>query len=108
MEKYKKLASLLTILVFIDCTATIAWVASGLAYEVNPAMSFLISKSYLLFAVVKLIGSFLSILLIYYFRTKLKFLVSRAFTGINIIYFLVCVYHLMAFLFCVFYFKTIY
>jgi len=107
MEKYKKLASLLTILVFIDCTATIAWVASGLAYEVNPAMCFLISKSYLLFAIVKLTGSFLSILLIYYFRIKLKDCVYRALAGISIIYFLVCLYHLMVFLSCVFYFKTI-
>jgi hypothetical protein len=78
----------LTILIFIDLTATLFWIHGGMATEANPMMNFFFEQSSFLFVVAKLGFSFAGIYLLY--------------SDLNFIYVGVCMYHLWGMLFLLF------
>ena len=99
MSKIKQMAFLLCFLFLFDSVATVYWLASEKAIELNPLMDYFISKSYILFTAVKLGISFVSLLVIYQFREQLKHIVFYSLFGLNVVYILLFLYHMAGLLF---------
>jgi hypothetical protein len=102
MHKVVNLAYILTILIFIDLTATLFWVHGGLATEANPIMNFFLTTSSLGFVVAKLGFSFTGVYILFVFRKKLRLVVLNSLVVLNLIYLAVCGYHLWGMLFLLF------
>ena len=64
------LLPVLVLLTLIDLTATVFWVSSGIATEANPLLEAVIQKSFLLFAVVKIVLAYLGILILRHHKKK--------------------------------------
>ena len=102
MKKIVNLAYILTVLIFIDLTATLFWIHGGLATEANPIMNFFFKQSSFLFVFVKLGCSFTGIYFLYSHRKRFRKIILRAMVGLNFIYVGVCMYHLWGMLFLLF------
>ena len=79
MKKVVNLAYILTILIFIDLTATLFWIHGGLATEANPLMNFFLATSSLGFVVAKLGLSFTGIYILYIFRERFRKIILKIF-----------------------------
>jgi hypothetical protein len=101
MKKIVNLAYILTILIFIDLTATLFWVHGGLATEANPIMNFFFASSSVLFVVAKLGFSFTGLYILYICRKRFRKAILHIFLGLNLIYLGVCGYHLWGLLFLI-------
>lgn len=99
MRNIVRLAYILTLLILIDLTATLYWIANDLGHEANPIMAFFLQISPLLFVVAKLGLSGVGIWILYYFRKRFRKTVFRALLGLNLVYISVFVYHLWGVLF---------
>lgn len=102
MKKIVNLAYVLTILIFIDLTATLFWVHGGLATEANPVMNFFFRYSSIAFVAAKLGFSFTGIYIFYIFRERFRKIILTALIALNCIYIGVCLYHLWGMLFLLF------
>ena len=102
MRRIVRLVYILTILILIDLTATIFWIANDLGHEANPIMAFFLNLSPLLFVTAKLGLSAAGIWILYYFRKRFTNKVFNILLGLNIIYIGVFAYHLGAALFLLF------
>ena len=102
MKKIVNLAYILTILIFIDLTATLFWIHGGMATEANPIMNFFFKQSSFLFVFAKLGFSFAGIYLLYSYRERFRKIIRRVLMGLNFIYVGVCMYHLWGMLFLLF------
>ena len=99
MRNIVRLVYILAVLILIDLTATLFWVANDLAVEANPIMDFFLQMSPLLFVIAKLGLSGVGIWILYYFRKRFRKTVFRALLGLNLVYITVFVYHLWGVLF---------
>ena len=99
MRKIVRLAYILTILILIDLTATIYWIAHDLGHEANPIMAFFLEISPLLFVLTKLGLSAVGIWILYYFRKRFTKIIFRVLLVLNFVYISVFVYHLWGMLF---------
>jgi len=102
MKKIVNLTYVLTVLIFIDLTATLFWVHGGLATEANPAMAFFFKHSSILFVLAKLGFSFTGIYILYFFRERFRKIIRIALLSLNFVYVVICLYHLWGMLFLVF------
>jgi len=99
MRGIVRLAYILTVLILIDLTATIYWIANDLGQEANPIMAFFLEISPLLFVIAKLGLSAVGIWILYYFRKRFTNTIFKALLGLNLIYISIFVYHLWGLLF---------
>ena len=102
MRKIVRLVYILTILILIDLTATIYWLANDLGHEANPIMAFFLEISPLLFVIAKLGLSAVGVWIIYFFRKRFTKTIFRVLLVLNLIYISVFVYHLWGLLFLLF------
>ena len=102
MKKIINLVSVLALLILVDLTATLYWLANNLGHEANPLMNFFLESSPILFVVGKLGLSAAGIIILYYFRKRFTKIIFRSLVVLNIVYVSVCVYHLWGLLFLVF------
>jgi hypothetical protein len=102
MRKIVRLAYILTILILIDLTATIYWIANDLGHEANPIMNFFLEVSPLLFVIAKLGLSGVGIWILYFFRKRFTETIFRVLLALNLVYISVFVYHLWGLLFLLF------
>jgi len=96
MPKIVNLAYILTVLIFIDLTATLFWVHAGWATEANPLMNFFLKSSPIFFVLAKLGLSFTGIYILYIFRRRFRKTILNILLGLNCVYVAVCIYHLLA------------
>ena len=94
MRGIVRLVYVLTILILIDLTATLYWLAHDFAHEANPIMNFFLACSPLLFVVAKLGLSGVGIWILYYFRKRFTNTIFKVLLGLNLVYISVFVYHL--------------
>jgi len=99
MRVIVRLAYILTIFILIDLTATIYWIAQGLAHEANPLMGFFLESSPLLFVIAKLGLSGVGIGILCFFRKRFPVIIFKVMLGLNVIYCGVVVYHIWGLLF---------
>jgi hypothetical protein len=102
MIKIVNLVYILTILIFIDLTATLFWVHGGLATEANPIMNFFFEQSSFLFVFIKLGLSFTGIYILHSFRKRFRKIILRSLLGLNFVYVSICIYHLWGMFFLLF------
>ncbi len=101
MKTIVNLAYILTILIFVDLTATLYWTYNGIATEANPIMNFFLAFSPLAFVAVKLGLSFIGVWTLYYFRRRFRRAVLHILLALNFVYLGVCGYHLCGMLFLI-------
>jgi len=101
MKTIVNLAYILTILIFIDLTATLYWTYNGIATEANPIMNFFLASSPLAFVVAKLGLSFIGVGILYHFRRRFRRAILHILLALNLVYLAVCGYHLWGMLFLV-------
>ena len=99
MRGIVRLAYILTVLILIDLTATIYWVANDLGHEANPIMAFFLGISPLLFVLTKLGLSAVGIWILYFFRKRFAATIFKVLLGLNLVYISIFVYHLWGLLF---------
>jgi hypothetical protein len=99
MRGIVRLAYILTVLILIDLTATIYWVANDLGHEANPIMAFFLGISPLLFVLTKLGLSAVGIWILYFFRKRFTATIFKVLLGLNLVYISIFVYHLWGLLF---------
>jgi len=99
VKKIVRLAYILTILILIDLTATLYWLANDFAEEANPIMQAFLDVSPLLFVIAKLGLSGVGIWILYFFRRRFRKVVFRVLLGLNLVYISIFVYHLWGVLF---------
>ena len=99
MRGIVRLAYILTVLILIDLTATIYWVANDLGHEANPIMAFFLGISPLLFVLTKLGLSAVGIWILYFFRKSFTATIFKVLLGLNLVYISIFVYHLWGLLF---------
>tara|TARA_R110000796_G_scaffold215991_1_gene332045 strand:- start:1111 stop:1422 length:312 start_codon:yes stop_codon:yes gene_type:complete len=102
MRKVIKLTYTLVIFILIDLTATIFWLANGLASEANPVMAYFLDISPLLFVIAKLGLSALGIWILYYFRKRFTSIIFQILLLLNLVYIVISIYHLYGVLFFLF------
>ena len=102
MRNIVRLVYILAVLILIDLSATLFWVANDLATEANPIMDFFLQVSPLLFVVAKLGLSGVGIYILYYFRKRFRRKVFKILLALNLIYISVFMYHLWGVLFLLF------
>ena len=102
MRKVIKLIYTLVIFILIDLTATIFWLANGLASEANPVMAYFLDISPLLFVIAKLGLSALGIWILYYFRKRFTSIIFQILLLLNLVYIVISIYHLYGVLFFLF------
>jgi len=99
MRRVVRLVYILTILIFIDLTATLYWIANDIAHEANPIMNFFLQISPLLFVIAKLGLSAVGIWILYFFRKRFASTIFKILLGLNLVYISIFVYHLWGLLF---------
>lgn len=102
MKRIVKLSCVLTILIFIDLVATLYWIHGGWATEANPIMDFFLKLSPVVFVFAKLGISFIGIYILRSFHKRFPQTILKVLLGLNGVYILVCLYHLLAMLFLLF------
>ena len=102
MRKVVKLTYTLVIFILIDLTATIFWLANGLASEANPVMDYFLDISPLLFVIAKLGLSAIGIWILYYFRKRFTSIIFQILLLLNLVYIVISIYHLYGVLFFLF------
>mgnify|MGYP003113162921 FL=1 len=102
MRNIVRLVYILAVLILIDLSATLFWVANDLATEANPIMDFFLQVSPLLFVVAKLGLSGVGIYILYYFRKRFRRKIFKILLALNLIYIAVFMYHLWGVLFLLF------
>ena len=102
MRKVIRLTYTLVIFILIDLTATIFWLANGLASEANPVMAYFLDISPLLFVIAKLGLSALGIWILYYFRKRFTSIIFQILLLLNLVYIVISIYHLYGVLFFLF------
>lgn len=99
MKTFVRLAYILTILILIDLTATLYWLANDIAHEANPLMNFFLELSPLSFILAKLGMSGVGIAILCFLRKRFKKIIFKLLLVLNLVYLAVFVYHLWALLF---------
>tara|TARA_R110000824_G_scaffold112490_3_gene261697 strand:- start:1341 stop:1658 length:318 start_codon:yes stop_codon:yes gene_type:complete len=99
MRKIVRLVYILTVLILIDLTATIYWIANDLGHEANPIMAFFLEISPLLFVMAKLGLSGVGIWILYFFRERFTKTIFKVLLGLNLVYISIFVYHLWGLVF---------
>ena len=102
MRKVIRLTYTLVIFILIDLTATIFWLANGLASEANPVMAYFLDISPLLFVIAKLGLSAIGIWILYYFRKRFTSIIFQILLLLNLVYIVISIYHLYGVLFFLF------
>ena len=102
MRKVIRLTYTLVIFILIDLTATIFWLANGLASEANPVMDYFLDISPLLFVIAKLGLSAIGIWILYYFRKRFTSIIFQILLLLNLVYIVISIYHLYGVLFFLF------
>jgi|19_taG_2_1085344.scaffolds.fasta_scaffold142783_2 hypothetical protein len=101
MKKIVRLASILTIFILIDLTATIYWIANDLGHEANPLLNFFLKISPVWFVIVKLGLSAMGIIVLFLFRKQFTKFIFNILLALNFVYMVLFVYHLWGLLFLI-------
>ena len=102
IRKIHTLSCLLVALILLDLIATIYWISSGVATEANPIMDYYLKHSIVLFAIVKLFISFVSLSILLKFKKRFKQFIFHTLFALNLIYVSVFAWHITGLLFLVF------
>jgi hypothetical protein len=92
----KFLLSSIIVLCLLDAIFTILWLSTGLAIESNPFMGLLIDESHLLFVVVKMALTYMSVFILYKYRYIRKVLITSKILAI--LYLIIIIYHLSGYI----------
>ena len=102
IRKIHFLSCLLIALILIDLIATVYWIASGTATELNPIMDYYLKHSIILFAAVKLFISFVSLSILLKFKKRFKRFIFHTLFGLSLIYVAIFGWHITGLLFLFF------
>ena len=83
-------------LCFLDAVFTVIWVEAGIAKEANPVMEIFISRSYLMFMMVKMAVTFGGVLILREYKDK-SFTINAA-TFLTLVYLYIIFYHIFGFI----------
>ncbi len=91
----KFLLSSIIIFCLLDAIFTILWLSTGLAIESNPFMGLLLDKSNLLFIIVKMALTYISVFILYKYRYTRKALITSRILAV--LYLIIIIYHILGY-----------
>ena len=90
----KVLLSVLLILALLDLIATIIWVDGKMAIEANPVMDYFLQKSPVLFALTKLLLTFVGVFILNNFKFRRNKLIYRSSVFLVAVYSVLTCWHI--------------
>ena len=91
----KHILSIIIILCLLDAILTMIWLSTGIAVESNPFMELLINKSHLLFIVIKMALTYVSIHILYKYKDRKGVLTASKMLAI--LYLIIIIYHILGY-----------